>query len=263
MEQFKHIDINKQDENGNTLLMRLCKNSDIPYEMVEILLIIGADPNIQNKTGIAALSFICDSNSNINKTKLIKLLCSYNANVNLCNKNGSLPLHYICKKSYEYDAYNDIQILIENGSNLNDFASDVNCNIYYTPLTLLYCANMAKNLEKNTKMMIENGADVKILDCNGLSIIDTMFVHNTYYRNRTCDDDLKNKLQILLELGSKINGKYLLGYPRLVDIVVDYQNKRIEELESAFKFIPGNEGMLEAKKEFEEHSQKQDKKIEQ
>lgn len=64
------------------------------YQIIELLLKNGADPNTQDENGDCPIINACLNRS----YKVVKLLLSYNANPNVCNKDGNYPL-LICLKN--------------------------------------------------------------------------------------------------------------------------------------------------------------------
>lgn len=78
------VDVNQQDQNGNTALHYLCRvRTD--YEMMETILKAGANPDIRNKEKMTPLFFlgrICFSDDEV-KYRLMRLLLDYGADKNI------------------------------------------------------------------------------------------------------------------------------------------------------------------------------------
>ena len=346
MEQNKNIqlqdflDVNKQDKEGNTILMNM---TCVSLGMTKFLLVSGANPNLVNNEGDNILMDICKNvditSCNMQKIdKLIEIYVKYNINLNLQNNKGHTAIMMLCNKiteqnignfieilkKYDFDVnlesetgytlafhcLNDItprtceiiELLLKKGIDVNKqnkkhgwtllmsacndidvegslgiinilLENDADPNLFenenehhFTPLMFI-CDNNA-NYTYNAiaiEYLINYGANVNLKNKYNKSAIDIFIEKTTSGRN---SDTFKNILQILIGNGAKVDNKYLRQYPCIVDIVLEQsqkmilqKNERIKELESAFKYIPGNEGMLEAKKEFEEHSQKQPENI--
>ena len=79
------IDLNQQDANGNTALHYLCYGSFENFEMLEMLLKAGANPDIRNKekmTPLFLLGRICYADEE-EKYRRMKLLLDYGADKNI------------------------------------------------------------------------------------------------------------------------------------------------------------------------------------
>lgn len=93
-----NININFQDENGNTVLILAFNklfNSSSEHnryilEIIDVLLNLGLNPNIQNKQGNNSL--LLSYSFKYNFEEIIKLLLDYNANLFLTNKLGNTLL---------------------------------------------------------------------------------------------------------------------------------------------------------------------------
>jgi ankyrin repeat protein len=76
-------------------LLKACFTGDI--DRVKILLQNGADINVQNISGRAALHCACL----YGHIKIVELLLSYGADVNIKDNSNSTPLHYACMQEFE------------------------------------------------------------------------------------------------------------------------------------------------------------------
>ncbi len=113
MEYIKNVDI-VMDENGNTPLLWVVKNYKRPEKIVNILLKMGANPNIQNNHGETALHLA--SKSKIARKQsivgVIEKLVELGACVDSRDKQGQTPLHLAAKT----DKYGMVRILLKIGA---------------------------------------------------------------------------------------------------------------------------------------------------
>ncbi len=115
LSDYKHIrnlkqfglDLNMQDANGDTLLMREYKRFSSDMGKCAMLLSNGTDPNIQNNDGETAL-MIAASQKAFEK---VKLMLNYDVNPNLQNNNGETAL-MIAAKSRDEQSF---KCLIDSG----------------------------------------------------------------------------------------------------------------------------------------------------
>lgn len=92
-EQYKKIcelikevpDINRRDEKGNTYLMVAAVN--YKEDIVKLLLLNGADPNIGDNAGVRPLAYLF-LKENVKKDNIIKLLLQYGADPSRQDKPG-------------------------------------------------------------------------------------------------------------------------------------------------------------------------------
>lgn len=161
----KGVDVNKADNDGNTVLINAASARDT--EVLELLLSKVKDVNVQNAKGESALSIAVQSGS----PKTVELLLSKKANINVLDKDNN-NLGYYLIQSYrpqmmggrgpessnnapKEDPFTaKIKLLQENGLNLAQTQKDGN-NLYHfavlkNDLTLLQkIANL--NIDINTK----------------------------------------------------------------------------------------------------------------
>ena len=102
-------EINKVNENGYTPIYSSILSENI--EALNDLLILGADPNIQNFLGETPLHLSVKKND----LDSLFLLLKYNCDCNIQNKKGNTPLHLAIENNYE----NIIHILLRNKANPN------------------------------------------------------------------------------------------------------------------------------------------------
>lgn len=101
------IDINTQNEHGNTALHIVCFNNNL--SLCKLLLKYFPDLNIQNNNGETPLHL----SAQYNNFELTKLLLEHGINVNIIDNKGNNALHYACKNNNK-----DMIILLLNyGSN--------------------------------------------------------------------------------------------------------------------------------------------------
>ena len=120
------------------------------FESAEVLLQLGADPNIQNRLGQAPLHQASENNN----VTLIKLLLKFKANPNLQQNDGDTPLHLACYKGY----LDIVKLLLDEGADPNI----TNTVLGRTPL---HCACERNNIEM-VKILIAYKAEVDCRDKN-------------------------------------------------------------------------------------------------
>ena len=97
------------DSCSKALLKALGKGRDyLKPEIVEMLLKAGADPNVENRNEVPALSQACEKGSEA----CVKLLLEAGANVNGTDKMGDTPLAYAGKPAC-------VQLLLDAGADVN------------------------------------------------------------------------------------------------------------------------------------------------
>ena len=130
----------------------------INYDIIEKLLIAGADPNQKRQTNWNMLvSPILDKN-----TKLLELLIKYGADVNSKNKSDQTLLWL------DYEHYDVVKVLIDNGIDINHIDGFGN-SILFKVINLTDMKTMFQMLD----LLIEN--DVKLFQvCRGEYIFDVM-----------------------------------------------------------------------------------------
>ena len=109
-------DPNIQDGNGNTALILSIIDNDI--DAVELLLEYKADTNIKNLGGATALQFALDI-AWVQNYEIAELLVSQGADPNVVDKYNDTPLMTICQNADEIDPTDLIILLIDNGAHVN------------------------------------------------------------------------------------------------------------------------------------------------
>lgn len=139
--------INKQDSEGCTLLINICKysNNDNYKKIVTKIIRKGTNINIKNIYGRTALMELC-ANPN-NNIKTIKRLIKAKANLNIQDNYGWTALMYACHYSTGDTNIEIIKELLKNNININ-----IKDNDGYTALEL---ACKCLYIERNIDIIIE------------------------------------------------------------------------------------------------------------
>jgi len=138
--------VNALTRSGDTPLI-LALASDVPLEVVRLLLEAGADPNKPNSRDISPL-FIAVFFSMVRKNiKNIELLLKYGAKPDVPVKGNITPLHMVASRRYAEIT----RLLLEYGTDANV--------INYRGETPLHFAARNGNMAV-VKMLLEHGADV-------------------------------------------------------------------------------------------------------
>lgn len=104
---LEKIDIDIQDRNNQTVLFwAVCENNE---QKVNLILSLGANPNIQDKKGFTAIMY---SHNNINITKL---LITYGADINVQNNSKETFL----LRASRLQNYPIVKFLLESGADVN------------------------------------------------------------------------------------------------------------------------------------------------
>jgi ankyrin repeat protein len=204
-------DINAQNKQRETPLMKACKSNKTSIDIIWYLLQAGADPNIQDKQMDIPIRFC------LGNMEQLHLLVEAGSDVNHRDQYGYTLLHFCAKEGGKID---DLAYLLEVGSDVN--AQD---NAENTPL--MYTCQYKAGLEK-TILLLSTGADPNMGNRwqTPLSV---------------CTD---NQLELLLDAGADINlinnDKTILmhivewGYGKVPKI------KRLLELGADTEFEDGN-----------------------
>jgi len=187
-------DPNVTDSEDNTALNCVCFWDRT--EAVRLLLDAGADPNVKNRDGYAALHSALDHKS---KTAgdIVKLLIEHGADVNQRadiqdDERGYTPLHYACGKSKNAKA---VCLLIEAGADVNATADNG-----FTPLNSA-CEDGDVEI---IVMLIEAGADV-----NDRNSWDETPLRVAIYNGQT------EAVRLLLDHGADVNARDNGGFTPL------------------------------------------------
>lgn len=188
------IDINAQDENGNTALILACLGVQ-KIETIKLLLENGVKPNIKNKENKMAINYIDDIDSNkdlknlfitsgaiidaeleIDKNSMTKLmhlcksgtnssimkirqLLDQGVNVNIQDKYGKTALIYLLDNNYYGDFVKEVFELLLN-------IKDINLNLQTkTGMTaLMYVCKLTLVDINYIKKLIQSGANVNLVN---------------------------------------------------------------------------------------------------
>lgn len=101
--------IEMKNKQGKTPLMQACINGR--PDIVELLLISGADPNIRDEAGNSPLT--CASSSSYGNLEIIKSLLNHGADINAKVYNGWPPLFFA------FNNYEVVKLLLERGADAN------------------------------------------------------------------------------------------------------------------------------------------------
>jgi len=108
------VDINSRNVVGETALMHACFYSH--YEVVKLLIELGADVNAIDNFGRTALMVVVGSNKFFNRCiKIVKLLIEAGAKVNVKDSYGNTALLYASSDGYA----TVVKLLIEAGAKVN------------------------------------------------------------------------------------------------------------------------------------------------
>lgn len=150
----KGANINYQNQDGNTVLMRVCSLPDQSnfLKTVKFLINEGANPNLLNNSKCTALSMVCFCKHLNEKEAVIDFLIKSNAEVKIFDNIGNTPLHALACNSDVTPKI--IKLLVDADANVN------HQNKYgSTPLIFA----LVNNLKMSTvKCLIDAGADINI-----------------------------------------------------------------------------------------------------
>lgn len=138
-------DPNRKNQRGKTYLISTVELIRIPHfpYYVQALLENGADPNLQDRSGLSALHHAARKKF----PEIVALLLNFKANPNLPTKKGNTPLHTIMSTSkFTPQDQEIINALLRHGANVKATNTDGR--------TLLHTAALANALEK-VKMLID------------------------------------------------------------------------------------------------------------
>ena len=220
---IKHgININAQDENGNTALMFLSLSKYI-YDIntinsAKLLIKSGADVNLKNNGGMTALM----NASAVGSDELVELLINAGARVNEVDNDGRTAIFYACRGYDDCSFYNNynsfygysfseeeieerllekfskiVKLLIDNGADVNAKTENGNTALMYA------CEN--SNSVEVVKFLIDNGADVNLKNNGGMTAL------------MSASDVSHELIELLIKSGARVNevddnGKSALMY---------------------------------------------------
>jgi len=153
----------------NTPIAQAARYGD--FDLVEILLKKGKNPNDKDGLGITPLHYI--THMQPNNLHIARLLIEKGANLNaVTNDSHETPLHWAVAKAYYYNNTDLIKLLLESGADPN--LEDQKGN---TPLDIAinnfgYNRNQYKNV---IKLLLEYGANANKRDENGRTPLERLF----------------------------------------------------------------------------------------
>ena len=137
-------EINAADNNGETALHWAVRRGD--YDVVKLLLIKGADPNISSKTSLRALHYAAMRGD----SRVMDCLLSYGAEVDTPDVNGRTPLLYMFT-NYREPNPACLHLLIKAGAKVN--ATD-----YQGVTSLIFASQHGRTTA--LKILLQSHADV-------------------------------------------------------------------------------------------------------
>lgn len=172
------------------------------YEVAEILLQNGADPNARYFLG-AEINLVSPLN-----TRFLELLLKYGADPNSRDRTGLTPLMKACRHPQGLLA---AQILIRYGADVNEMTSERHDN-----RTVLHYAVLSGNME-TVKLLLRHGAVVKFsIDYMKPSPLDFAILRGN-----------PDMVQLLIDSGADVNmGSPIIGCPLHIALSEKVDNKK-------------------------------------
>lgn len=143
-----HVNLDVQDRNGFTALMYAVRSNNA--EITRLLLVNGANPNIENINGNTAIFLT-------NNYTICFLLLRYRAEVNIRNRDYDTPL------TSGFITYNKVDLLLRYGADPNER------NGFGVPILIL--ATQDDNLAV-VELLLQAGADPNLEDEDGMTALD-------------------------------------------------------------------------------------------
>lgn len=122
-------------------------------------ILMGFDINIRDINGYSAIHYA----TKMSNIELLLFLINQGANINSCDLYGNTPIIIACSKGDVYIS----EILIKNGCDVNIRNKNSNTALYYS---------IHENTEI-TQMLLENGANINVIDIDGETPILTALKH--------------------------------------------------------------------------------------
>lgn len=149
-------EINAKSKSGNTPILYAAYQGRSPVELKQMVR-NGADWQICNKNGNTVLHLAVEGGN----WKAIKYFVSNGANINITNKYGEMPIHFMGLTEKNFDKI--LSVLLLHGTDINAKSKSGN--------TPILCATYHGSSETELKQMVENGADWKICNMDGKSVL--------------------------------------------------------------------------------------------
>jgi len=218
-------DVNKVNEHGDTALIKACYHNNPDY--IELLISNRDLINKPNKLGDTPILIA----SKYGSLDCMKILLQYGANINVSNKVGENPLTEVIINNHikcfellidyiPHNIYESILIFLCNEGCfqlidifINKKCIDINKNIGdFIPLILVSGISNDEKYYKCVKVLINNGADVNIIDKN----------KNTALM-RASRFGFENIVKLLINKGALVNLQNNLGNTALI-LAAKYSN---------------------------------------
>ena len=152
--------INKANEmNGTTLLFRSVLNNN--YNITEMLLENGANPNLQNCYGETSLHQAVENRSH----KMINLLLDNKANPNIQQKDGETPMHIACVKG----DYKIVKLMLHYGANprLKTYQNEMTALDYAIEMEKIKCVEVLQPImegdSQSSKQKMQNMGNISVI----------------------------------------------------------------------------------------------------
>ena len=257
------VDINKEDENGNTpfnYLIQYFESIPNNSEIFNLLVKAGADINSKDKSGNTPLINAINNENNELTEKLVKA----GVDVNIKDEKGISPLYYSILK----DNKKLFDLLIEKGADFNEadkYGGSLlfiipNQNEYYFKKLIQLSANINKEDKNGTtlllnaitaqssvefiQVLLDNNADPNTLDQNG----GTPLFYALYQGNYKLID-------LLIKYGADVNFKFdifdetlLIYFIKNIDDIIKRGNLTDDDVEQIIRVLIKN-GLNVNKKE--------------
>ena len=151
---LRGMNVNTYDGDSNTPLINTAKfgflDFNTSFDVIELLIMFGADVNWQNeKKNSALINAVLSSNY-----KVAKILLEANADVNIQNYNGETPLILVSGMGQFFEK-NILKLLLE-------YKANINITTYKGRTALMYAS--INHFYENAKLLLKNGANVNIKD---------------------------------------------------------------------------------------------------
>jgi ankyrin repeat protein len=194
----KQENINAVDRGGNTALHWACWNN---YDSanLEVMLMNGADPNIQNIDGITPFRIVCN-NPTLN---VIKLFLLHGANPNISDHlNNMTPFSRLFWEFNDITpSFELILIMLKHNADPNTLVEDDD-TLFHRIVDSHF--NITYDI---IKMFLEYGANPNIKNSEGdtpFSILCHLTKLNDYHKSKYCGIYSTDTVQLMMSFGAKI-----------------------------------------------------------
>ena len=247
----KGIDINRQDENGNSLLFLLV--SQKKYEAIKLLLNNGADRYLENKfkktpldeacekSDSSMVRFLLDNGYDINvknsigrtilqstailsNEKIFQVLMTYNPDFNIKDNDGKTVLFH----AVEGKNLNILSEVAQNVSDINSLDNDYQTALFYAVL---------KDDTNIAQVLITHGINVNFLNKNGENVLFNAIIQGEL-NIPTIEALIRKNINI-----NVIDNKNRNIIDELL-YIVDLQANNLKDLEGRYKLISAKKDYL-------------------